>query len=109
MTLRALLAVLAVILVTGCGGSSNGDFTIRVVAPSGKCWTTMIGDSESTKEGCGTKSFMVGTGYGEADKETPGRWRLRLILIDNGTREVKDSSTTTEPDGAVIVTLPFCC
>ena len=116
MTLRALVIAVAVILLAGCGGSGSGLFdpipvTVRVLAPSGKCWTATIGDSR--EKGCGTKSFDDEStsewSGADARKQTPGRWRLRLVLVASENGEVKDSSSTTAGHGRVTVAMPFCC
>ena len=115
MTLKALLIAVAVILLAGCGSSGSGFFepisvTIRVLAPSGKCWTFTIAELEEEHEGCGTKSFddVASAGEWSAQKQTPGRWRLRLVLTSE-TGEIKDTASTRARHGRVTVAYPLCC
>lgn len=75
---------------------------VRVDAPAGKCWSGSIGDS--TKDGCGSKSFTV---EGESivgavvQKETPGRWVLSATLTIQG--EEVDSAETSAKFGVLEV------
>ena len=68
------------------------------------------------EEGCGIESIKrEGLDYAEARKQTPGRWRLRLVLLEHGEVKgssyelVKDHSETTAPLGRASVAIPFCC
>jgi hypothetical protein len=69
---------------------------VRVSAPAGMCWSGAIGDS--TKEGCGSQDIDI---EGEAiivanaQKQTPGRWELTLVLEVDG-EQVDESTTDAE-------------
>jgi hypothetical protein len=71
---------------------------VKVVAPSGKCWSGAIGDS--TKDGCGSKSFDITNEaiiVANAQKQDPGKWKLRLVLEVDGA--VVDEASTTATFG----------
>lgn len=104
--------ILAIIVLTvGCSALvsssvnntalSNQAGVIRVDAPFGKCWVGAIGDS--SKDGCGSSSFDVSETIivGNAQKMTPGDWKLELILEIDG-KEIDRSSTTAEYGGATV-------
>lgn len=106
LILGALLIVILIIVFVAALGSSDTlkdqPGTIRVQAPKGKCWSGAIGDS--TKDGCGSRTFKI-TGetiiVGNAQKQTPGHWRLRMTLVVDG--KVKDRSATTAEFGVAQV------
>jgi hypothetical protein len=97
------VALIAVVLLAGCADTlTDKPGTVKVEAPAGKCWSGAIGNS--TKDGCGTKSYEI---KGEtiivanAQKKTPGKWRLRLTLVMDG--KTKDTSQTTARFGVTEV------
>jgi hypothetical protein len=100
---RPLLGAVALALA-GCASDtlSEEPGTVQVQAPAGKCWSGAIGNS--TKEGCGSKSYEI-TGesiiVANAQKMTPGRWRLVLRLVMDG--KVTDAAATTASYGVAQV------
>jgi len=99
-----LTFIAAALTVAGCATDtlSKQPGVVRVQAPAGKCWSGPVGDS--TKEGCGSKSFTI---KGEniivavVQKQTSGRWPLRLALVIDG--KVKDSARTSATYGVAQV------
>jgi hypothetical protein len=91
-----------VLVAPGCATDTLSKQPGVVRAPAGKCWSGAIGDS--TKEGCGAKSFTI---KGEniivavVQKKTAGRWALRLQLIVDG--KLKDNSQTSATYGVAQV------
>lgn len=96
-----LVVVVLVVLIAACAGAVlSGDDTVsakpgvvKVNAPEGKCWTGAIVDA--TREGCGSKEFPIEDEeiiVANAQKETPGRWELELVLEVDG-EEVDREST----------------
>jgi hypothetical protein len=71
--------------------------TVTVDAPVRRCWSGAFGDR--TVEGCGPRTVEIDEDIivANAQKQTPGRWRLSLTLTVGG--EVKDESETTAEFG----------
>ena len=94
-----LILIAVVLLAAGCSDAlSDKPGTVRVQAPAGKCWSGAIGDS--TKEGCGSTTFEIKGEtiiVGNAQKQSPGRWRLKMTLTVDG--DMKDTSSTTAQYG----------
>jgi hypothetical protein len=92
-------------LSVGCAETEEQSVVVRVEAPSGKCWSSAVGDSTGGGNGCGPKSFsyMTNDAYISANavKLDPGKWELRLILEVDG-EVVSEASTTEEPGVAFV-------
>lgn len=76
-----LVGCTAIFAVAGSVDTESETGIVRVIAPGDKCWAGAIGDS--SKQGCGIKSFTIegeSVIVANAQKETPGRWSLELIL-----------------------------
>ena len=104
-------SVLAVALGSGAGACAEPEDleafekkpgVVRIQAPGGECWLAAIGSS--TRDGCGSKSFNIEDQaiiVANAQKETPGRWKLTLVLEVDG--EVVDEESTRARSGVVQV------
>jgi hypothetical protein len=75
---------------------------IRIIAPSGKCWSGAIGSA--TREGCGTRTYTITDEpvvVANTQKTTDGKWPLKIELrIDGG---LVDSGVTRAQYGVVQV------
>lgn len=99
MVASALLIVLG---LSACADEatevlSDEPGTVEVEAPSGRCWSGAFGDR--TVDGCGTRTVEINESIivANAQKQTPGKWTLRLTLTVGG--EVKDESETSAEFG----------
>lgn len=107
-----LVVVVLIALVAACSAaflaSDEGEVlndqpgVVKVIAPDGRCWTGAIVDR--SEEGCGPKDFPIQDEaiiVANAQKETPGRWTLELVLEVDG--EEVDRNQTTARFGVATV------
>ena len=100
--MKALLIVALAFLLAGCADTlTKRPGTVSVVAPAHRCWSGQIGNS--TKQGCGSKSYEIDETIIVAvvQKHTPGRWRMRVSLVMDG--KTKDEAQTTAAFGTAQV------
>jgi hypothetical protein len=105
--------IIAVLLLTvGCAAllsssvkeaTKKQTWTVRVSAPAGRCWSGAMGNR--TVDGCGSKVVRIrdiAITSVVAQKESGGKWKLKLTLLKSG--RIMDSASTTAAYGIADVT-----
>jgi hypothetical protein len=96
--MKAFMLIAVAVVLAGCADTlTKKPGTVEIQAPAGKCWSGQIGDS--TKDGCGSESYEIDETIIVAvvQKRTPGRWKMRVVLVIDG--KTKDEAQSTAQQG----------